>query len=132
MPGTTIVGGIGLIVLGIGVYFAFKEFGLQVGGATLIGSALLIGVLTTIGIRRMADSKFNVKATIDGKVNTFDYSGFEIGDIGITLTALRPEGRAMIKDQRVIVYSKAFYIDTETEVVVVNIKDNKIFVEPKA
>ena len=80
---------------------------------------------------RLPESKFNVRATIDSKVNEFDYSGIDVGDEGITLTALRPEGRAMIGDERVIVYSKGFYIDTDTEVVVVKIKDNKIFVEPK-
>lgn len=131
VPGTTFVGGIGLVVLGVGVYYAFQEYGVQTGGAVLLGSALLIGLLTWAGIKRLPNSQFNVKATIDGRVNQFDYSGIEVGDEGITLTALRPEGRAMIRDERVIVYSKGFYIDTDTEVVVVKIKDNKIFVEPR-
>jgi len=72
-----------------------------------------------------------VRAEIDGHVNEFDYSNISVDDIGVTITALRPEGRAMINDERVIVYSKGFYIDTNQEVVVVKIKDNKIFVEPK-
>ena len=131
VPGTTFVGAIGLIVLGVGVYYAFQEHGVQVGGTVLIASALLIGVLTAIGIKRLPESKFNVKATIDSKVNIFDYSHIDIGAEGVTLTALRPEGRAMIGDERIIVYSKGFYIDPDIEIVVVQKKDNKIFVEPK-
>lgn len=131
VPGTTVVGISGLVVLGIGVYLAFHYHGLQVGGGILLGSGLLVGVFTSIGLKRISKGKFSVHEAIDGKVNEFDYTGIEIGDEGLALTALRPEGRAMIKDKRVIVYSKGFYIDSDTNVVVVKIKDNKIFVEPK-
>ena len=37
----------------------------------------------------------------------------------------------MIKDEKVIVYSKGFYIDTDKAITVIKIKDNKIFVELK-
>ena len=132
VPGTTIVGVFGLIILGIGVYFAFKEEGVELGSAILLGSALLVGGLTYFGFKRMENSQFNVKTVIDSKVNTFDYSHVQEGDEGVTLTALRPEGRAMINDERLIVYSKGFYIDEDTAIVVVKVKDNKIFVEPKS
>lgn len=132
VPGTTFVGIAGLVVLGVGLLYAFRGYGVALGGALLLGCALVIGVLTAVGIRKMSDSRFNVKETIDSKVNIFDYAHISEGDEGVTLTALRPEGRAMIGDDRVIVYSKGFYIDTDTEIVVVKIKDNKIFVEPKA
>ena len=131
VPGTTIVGLSGLIVLGIGIYYAFKVHGFVVGGSALVGSGIAIGLLTSVGIKRLSNSRFNMRAEIDGKVNEFDYSNISAGDEGITLTALRPEGRAMINNERVIVYSQGFYIDTEKEIVVLKIKDNKIFVEPK-
>lgn len=132
VPGTTFVGAIGLLVLGIGIYYSFQLYGASTGGAVLIGAALVIGALTAIGLKRIDKSPFNVLAKIDSKVNEFDYSNIAVGDEGITLTALRPEGRAMINDERVIVYSKGFYIDTNTEIKVVRIKDNKIFVEIKS
>ncbi|MEZ5004219.1 MAG: NfeD family protein [Chitinophagales bacterium] len=132
VPGTTIVGVFGLIVLGVGVYFAFTEEGVTMGSSILLGSALLVAGLTYFGFKRMENSQFNVKTIIDSKVNTFNYSNIEVGDEGKTLSALRPEGRAMIKEERVIVYSKGFYIDEDTAIVVVKIKDNKIFVEPKS
>ncbi len=131
VPGTTVVGVIGLGVIGIGVYYAFKDYGMLVGGGVFLGTALLMGVLTSVGLKRMEKSKFNVKAVIDSKVNEFDYSNINIGDEGVTLTALRPEGNAMINDEKVIVYSKGFYMDSDTIITVVKIKDNKIFVEQK-
>lgn len=132
VPGTTIVGMIGLGVMAVGIYYAFNDHGITVGGTALLGAALVIGVLTTVGVKRLEKSDFNVRSSIDSKVNVFDYSGIEVGDEGVTLTALRPEGRAMIGDQRVIVYSKGFYIDTDSKIVVDRIKDNKIYVEQKS
>ncbi|MCP4121891.1 MAG: hypothetical protein GY751_09075 [Bacteroidetes bacterium] len=131
VPGTTIVGAIGLVVLGIGVYYAFRVHGFMIGGTALVGSGLAIILLTSVGIKRLSKSKFNVRAEIDGHVNEYDYSNISERDEGVTVTALRPEGRAMINEERVIVYSKGFYIDTNQAIVVVKIKDNKIFVEPK-
>ncbi len=131
VPGTTIVGVFGLIVLGFGVYYAFRDEGVALGSAILLGSGLLVGVLTYFGIMRMENSKFNVKTAIDSKVNVHDYSHIKIGDEGVTLTALRPEGRAMINEERLTVHSKGFYIDTDIAIIVVKVKDNKIFVEPK-
>lgn len=132
VPGTTVVGLIGLLVTGIGVYYGFHDHGFLTGGAMLLGSALAIGLLTAVGIRRLSRSEFNVRTEIDGRVNEFDYSRIQVGDEGVTVTALRPEGRAMINGDRVIVHSKGFYIDTNQPVIVVKVRENKIFVEPKS
>lgn len=132
VPGTTVVGIIGLLVTGVGVYYGFHDHGLLTGGAMLLGSALAIGLLTAVGLRRLSRSEFNVRTEIDGRVNEFDYAHIQPGDEGVTVTALRPEGRAMINGDRVIVQSKGFYIDTNQPVIVVKVRDNKIFVEPKS
>lgn len=131
VPGSTFVGVIGLLVVGLGIYYAFESYGFTTGAGILVGSGAIIGVLTYIGIQRMSNGKFAVKTEIDGKVNEFDYSNIDVGDEGVTLTALRPEGKAIINDDRVTVFSKGFYIDTETPIVVTAIKNNKIFVEQK-
>ena len=131
VPGSTFVGVLGLIVVGVGIYYSFESFGFRTGAAILVGSGVVITALTYIGLKRMSNSKFTVKAAIDGKVNEFDYSHINIGDEGVTLTALRPEGKAIINDERITVFSKGFYIDTNMPVVVVNIKENKIIVEQK-
>ena len=131
VPGSTFVGVIGLLVVGVGIYYAFESYGFTTGAGVLVGSGVIISVLTYIGLKRMSNSKFTVKSSIDGKVNEFDYSHINIGDEGVTLTALRPEGKAIINEERVTVYSKSFYIDTETAIVVVGIKNNKIFVDQK-
>ena len=130
-PGTTFVGIAGLIVLGIGIYYSFAEYGLTIGASVLLGSALLIGLLTYKGIQRMENSQFSVKATIDSKVNEFDYSNIDVGDEGTTITALRPEGKAYINDDRVTVFSNGEYIDPDSTIVVIKIVDNKIFVQTK-
>lgn len=131
VTGTTFVGIFGLLVVGVGTYYGYKEEGAAVGSGILIGSAIIVGLLTTVGLKRIENSKFNVKTTLDGRVNEFDDFGIKIGAEGITLTALRPEGKALINDKRITVHSKGSYIDNDVAIEVVKIKDNKIFVDQK-
>lgn len=131
VPGTTFVGIAGILIVAIGVYYSFANFGFSTGAGTLVGAGLVIGLLTYIGLKRMSKSKFAVNEKLEGKVNEFDYSHINVGDEGITITALRPEGKAIINDDRVTVFSMEFYMDPETKIEVVKIKENKIFVKQK-
>jgi membrane-bound ClpP family serine protease len=131
VPGSTFVGVIGLVVIGVGVYLGFESHGFTIGAGILVGSGLITGGLTYVGLKRISSSKFTLNDAVDGRVNEFDYSNINIGDEGVTLTALRPEGNAIVKDQKVIVYSKGEYVDAGKNIIVVNIKNNKIFIQPK-
>jgi len=127
VPGSTFVGVIGLLVVGLGVYTAFESHGFRIGAGILVGSGFAIGGLTYVALKRIGSSKFTLNDAVNGKVNEFDYSHINIGDEGVTLTALRPEGNAIINDQKVIVYSKGAYVDSNQTIVVASIKHNKIF-----
>ncbi len=74
---------------------------------------------------------------VDGKVNVDDFSAYAIGDKGKAITALRPEGKAIIypannitNDQRITVYSIGDFIDEKTAIKIIKIEHNKIFVKP--
>lgn len=97
----------------------------------LIGSIIGTGIILYIGYKRIRSKKWALFATIDGKVNDEDISEFKIGDIGTSFTALRPEGFVIFSNEnRQTVYSLGEFIDKNSEVEIVKIDQNKIFVKP--
>jgi membrane-bound ClpP family serine protease len=54
-----------------------------------------------------------------------------VGDAGKTITRLAPMGQAVIEGESIEVKALEGMIDSNVEVVVVMIDDNKIYVKPK-
>ena len=131
VPGTTIVGLLGLIVVGLGIYQAFLIHGAETGGITLVVALGLTSILTYFGLKNLSKGPFAVKETIDGRVNDEVIEGIEKGDTGKALSDLRPEGKAMINNQRITVFSRGEFISNGSIVVVFNIEGNKIYVKSK-
>ena len=72
-----------------------------------------------------------MQGEIDSKVNVIENTGeIEKGMTGMTCTALRPEGKALFNNKRVVVYSPGEFVDQDTEVIVTKITSDKIFVKP--
>jgi membrane-bound serine protease (ClpP class) len=57
-------------------------------------------------------------------------SAVEVGDIGRTLTSLRPAGKAQINGRRVDVIAHGELIDPDNEVEVVEISGGRVVVRP--
>ncbi|MCB9033650.1 MAG: hypothetical protein H6553_07420 [Chitinophagales bacterium] len=124
-----ILGKIGFVVTIVGLAFAFYELGILYGSICVIAAIVINGVLLYIGADRISESKMAVQTVVDGKVNEFVDFGLKVGDIGITLTDLRPEGKAIFGDNRVSVWSFNEFISADKNINIVQIKDNKIFVK---
>ena len=60
----------------------------------------------------------------------FDENALQVGDCGKTMTRLAPMGTAMIGNVRYEVTSLEGIIDPGTDVEVVLMEDNKIYVKP--
>lgn len=131
IPGTTFVGIIGVLFLIYGIFISYRDLEIIPATGLLLASLFLTVLITKYGLKQLSNSEYTVKSQIDSKVNDEDYSFLETGDEGITLSDIRPEGYAMIKDQKVIVYSKGEYINNNTKIEVVRIRDNKVIVKSK-
>ena len=129
VPGTTLVGIIGFIVLGIGVGLSFKYFGSDTGWLTLGTTAVAAGLTLYVSFRSNLWSRFALKSSIDSKVNE-DPTGINIGDEGVTLSALRPIGKAEISKRTFEVKTLGSYVDAGKRVRIIQISTNQIFVEP--
>jgi membrane-bound serine protease (ClpP class) len=54
----------------------------------------------------------------------------KVGEEGVTVSQLRPNGKALINDEKMEVYSLGEYVDINVKVKVIKIADSKIFVKP--
>jgi len=128
LPGL-IVGVIGVGLCFWGIYEAFQVLGTNWGWIVLILTILIDGVLIWYLFQNIYKSRFAMKHEIDGRVNELEDFGLVEGDVGTTITDLRPEGRAKFNDKIVVVYSNdGGFLSTNVEVEIVKIADNKIFV----
>ena len=129
VPGTTIVGILGFIVLGIGVWLSFKYFGSEVGWITLGSTAVGAGLTLYVSFKSNLWSRFALNASNTGKVNE-DPVGLSVGDEGVTLSALRPIGKAEIAKKTFEVKTLGSYVEAGQRIRIIQINLNQIFVEP--
>jgi membrane-bound ClpP family serine protease len=129
VPGTTIVGIGGVILLGIGVYIAYDSIG-EVVGHLSIASALLVIVLS-LGVllkgrtwQRMAlDSSITERVTAGAPLHV------TVGERGIAESRLNPVGKAAFGENVLEVHSSGGFIDQGTAVEVVRVSGNRILVK---
>ncbi|MFN8281614.1 MAG: NfeD family protein [Chitinophagales bacterium] len=124
-----ILGKIGFVTTIVGLVFAYKLFGFNYGTFCVLAAFIVNGTLLYFGADRISKSKMAVQQTSDGKVNIFSDFGLKVGDKGQAITDLRPEGKALFNDNRITIWSFNGFIDANTLIEVVQIKDNKIFVQ---
>jgi membrane-bound ClpP family serine protease len=130
IPGITIAGIGGFVLLGISVYIAFVEYGAGVGFLTLafvlIASPLLIYFL----FQSKTGKKMILESLVEGKAENIVSASIKIGDVGKTLGRLAPSGKAKINGEVVEAVSTGGFVDHNTEIRVLKILSNKIIVEP--
>lgn len=129
VPGTTIVGILGIVFSGFGIYLAFKDHGSLAGNITLSVTLIAIVITIIIGAKSKVWEKLSNKDAIKSRVNVIEESDIKIGDKGIALSSIRPTGKARFNDKTFEVKSLGEYIDSGNQIEVINIKGNKITVK---
>lgn len=129
IPGTTIFGIGGLLLTAAGVIMAFVNFGSGPGFTVLGISFLVLLVLLLISFRYNTWDKLSLKSANTGRVNEEVKNNLWKGDQGITLSALRPGGKAEFNDITVEVSTLGQYLEAGTQVRIIAIRDQRIFVE---
>lgn len=130
VPGTTIVGILGIILAGFGVYLSFTNFGNNVGTIVLVGTGIIATLALVISFRKGVWKKFALKDQISSKFNEHIEISTQEGDEGVALSSLRPFGKAEIKERVFEVKTNGNYVDAGEKIKVIKIDKNKIIVEP--
>lgn len=128
VPGTTFVGIIGFISLALGVYQTFIIYGTGWGIFALVGTSIFSIAMLVLSLRSKTWTKAMLSTSINSKVNQ-ERSAFKIGDEGITVSRLTPMGTARFENNFVEVSTFGDFLDPETKIRIVDIKNNKIWVE---
>ena len=131
IPGTTIVGVAGLILIAFSVWEAYSVFGSPTGHYILAGTIVLTILSIFLALKSNTWNKLMLKTEISGKVNEIDLMKIHTGDSGKTISRVTPSGKAVFNNEFFEVHSNGDFIDQETEIVVTQIVDNKIFVKRK-
>jgi len=130
VPGTTVVGILGFVSAVIGIFLGFEYFGSTTGWWIFAGTSLTFGVALYLGFRGDTWNRFSLKDTSLGKFNEGYSSKLQIAERGTALSALRPIGKAEFNNKQYEVRSYGNYIDSSTEIEIVKIDGNRIYVEP--
>lgn len=131
VPGTTIVGIIGVFLMVTGVVTSFLNYGTQVGVFTLAGSLLLSILAITLSLKSNTWKKAMLSTSNVGKVNIIEEGKVAPGDEGVTITRLNPYGKALIKDEFYEVVARDSLVNENTPIVVTKVEGFKIIVKPK-
>lgn len=131
IPGTTFIGVLGFISSSCGIYFAYTEQGYLAGHLSLIGSISISIILLIIGIKAKIHKRMGLNDSIEGTSPNKLNINLTVGQIGNTTSALRPSGQAIFNETETEVHSIFGFVDSGIEVIITEIKDNKIFVKTK-
>ena len=129
IPGTTVVGILGIVSSIAGVVVAYSNFGNTTGFYVLLSALVGTGVALYFSFKSEAWTRFSNKSSIRGKVNEGTITHLKVGDTGESISALRPFGKAEFGGTVVEVRSAGNYAEPRSKVRIARIEGNQILVE---
>jgi len=130
IPGVTIAGIGGFLLLAASVYIAFTELGNTAGFITLLVVLILAPAMVYYFFKSRTGKKMILEKNIDGRVEFVNNQKIMVGDAGKTIGRLAPTGKVRVNGEVVEAQSTGAFIDHNTEIKVLKILSNKIIVEP--
>jgi membrane-bound ClpP family serine protease len=132
IPGTTVAGVIGFILLGGGIWMAFDTFGTNAGIIAIASTLVATGLVFFLAFRSGTWKKLMLKENIESKVDSFEGFIPKVGDVGIAISRLAPMGKVIINNHEYEARSQNSYIDEKSTVEVIIVESNKIIVKLKS
>lgn len=130
IPGTTVVGLLGLIFLAAGVSFSYSHYGAETGFYILLLSLLAFAFALYWSFRKGAWKKFSLKQSIESRVNEGITQFLRAGIEGVATSALRPAGSAEFDGKIFEVTTHGDYLAAGSRIRIVEIQGSTIIVEP--
>lgn len=130
VPGITIAGIGGAILMAVAVYFAYTEHGNAVGNYTLIGTLIILVGGGAYVLRAKTWKKLSLVSNIESRVEVGLSEGkIKIGDKGESISRMAPVGRVLING--LIVEGKSFrgFLDPHTPVEVLKVLNTQVLVK---
>jgi membrane-bound ClpP family serine protease len=131
IPGFTITGVIGTLLIVGAVFFSFRQYGAVTGIYTFL-STIVAGILLVVFAFRTKTWKMSgLSSSIDSKIENFEQEQIKAGFDGITLTRLAPSGKAKINNVVCEVTAQDEFVDENKNIVVISVNHNQVIVKSK-
>lgn len=130
IPGITIAGIGGAVLLISSVYIAFTGIGKIAGFVTLAVVLIASPILIYYFFNSQSGKKMILNSEIGGKIENFNPENLKVGDTGKTIGRLAPMGKIKVNGEMVEAQSTGAFIDHQTDIRIIKIKSNQIIVEP--
>ncbi len=132
VPGSTWLGILGCLTSLLGIVVAYNCFGGFIGTLTLAATSMAGAVTVYYSFKTKTWNKWALNHRIDGKAQNISVltSQMSVGDVGRTLSALRPMGTVDFGQFQLEVRTTSHYVESGRLVHVTKIEGTKIYVEP--
>ena len=129
VPGTTIVGIGGLIVLAIGIYLAYASVSSMAGHISLVSSVAVVFLALIVLLKGETWKRVALDNKLEGKGVESVEGLLKVGDTGKTISRLNPIGKAVFEEKIVEVATSGDFVSENVEVEITKIEGNKIRVK---
>ncbi len=131
IPGVTIAGIGGAILMGVAVYMSYKTHGNTVGNYTLIATLILTIGMFVYALRAKTWNRLMLKKDIEGKVEVgLENETVKVGDRGESITRMAPVGKVLINGLVVEGKSQRGFLDQHTPVEVIKVLNTQVIIKP--
>lgn len=129
VPGTTVVGIGGVILLGIGIYVAYTYLGSNIGHLSLGTSVVIIFLALLVVLKGDTWERVSLKNRLEGRSSTDLSTVLKAGDRGKTISRLNPIGKALFNEEMYEVSASGEFVDADEEVEIIKVEQNSIKVK---
>ncbi|MEM6734546.1 MAG: hypothetical protein AAGC64_01485 [Bacteroidota bacterium] len=130
VPGATVVGILGFIFSAYCIYLGYNYYGPSIGTLILIGGLALNIMALAISFKGKSWERFSLKHSMTGKFNDDFKYDIKEGDRGVTISSLKPIGKATFDEHIIEVRSNGGFVAENIEIEVKRIESSKIIVQP--
>jgi len=130
VPGVTIAGIGGAVLMAAAVYFAYTTHGNTVGNYTLVATLLLTVGGGAYVLRAKTWKRLMLNRNLDGKVEVgLEEDKISIGDRGESITRMNPVGKVLVNGLVVEGKSQSGFLDQHTPVEVIKVLNTQVIVK---
>lgn len=130
VPGTTVVGIGGFILLAIGVYLAYTSVSTMAGHLSLASSVASIFIALIVLLKGQTWKRVALEDKLQGKSLESMQEVLKVGDRGRTISRLNPVGKALFEEHLVEVSTTGGFVDEDVDVEITKVESNRIKVKP--
>lgn len=129
VPGTTVVGIGGLILLAIGIYLAYSSVSTMAGHLSLASSVAVVFLALVVLLKGDTWKRVALNDKLQGKSVESAEDVVKIGDRGKTISRLNPVGKAVFDDKIVEVATAGDFVNQDVQVEIIKVEGTKIRVK---